>query len=341
MIIMGVILFGWMQDTTACSRFVYVGPNNTIITARSMDWKWDIMTNLYVFPAGMERDGAMGSNSIKWKSKYGSVIASAYEMCSSDGMNEKGLVASVLWLDESVYPTRGTKPELSIGAWVQYALDNFSTVEEAVKELSAEKFNVVSFYVPNTDVFATVHLALSDATGDNAIFEYVNGKLVVHHSKDYTVMTNSPVYEKQLALTDYWKEVNGLEALPGTHRSEDRFIRATYYLSAIKKSDDIKEALSSAFSIIRNISVPAGISTTDKPNLSRTRWVTVYDQKNKIMYFEKTNTPSIMWVDFKDIGLIEKSEVKKLPLLNDEYYSGNCAKNFVVTEPFKFVSSNK
>ncbi|WP_211345679.1 linear amide C-N hydrolase [Paraflavitalea soli] len=38
----------------------------------------------------------------------------------------------------------------------------------------------------------SLHLSISDATGDNAIFEYVHGKLVVHHDKSSLIMTNSP-----------------------------------------------------------------------------------------------------------------------------------------------------
>ena len=43
----------------------------------------------------MKRDGASGPTSIKWVSKYGSVICSFYGVSSVDGMNEKGLVANV------------------------------------------------------------------------------------------------------------------------------------------------------------------------------------------------------------------------------------------------------
>ena len=84
----------------ACTRFVYLGPNDNIITARSMDWKLDVATNLWAFPRGMERSGEAGPNSLKWTSKYGSVIATGYDVSTTDGMNERGLVANVLWLVE-------------------------------------------------------------------------------------------------------------------------------------------------------------------------------------------------------------------------------------------------
>ena len=40
---------------------------------------------------------------VNWTSKYGSVIATGYDIGTCDGMNEKGLVASLLFLPESVY----------------------------------------------------------------------------------------------------------------------------------------------------------------------------------------------------------------------------------------------
>ncbi len=71
------ILF--INGATACTRVMYQGPNGTIITARSMDWKDKIPANLWIFPRGMQRNGEAGINSISWTSKYGSVIASAWD----------------------------------------------------------------------------------------------------------------------------------------------------------------------------------------------------------------------------------------------------------------------
>ena len=128
----------------ACTRCVYLGPNDTVIVARSMDWAEDPGTNLYCFPRGSKRDGAAGANSINWTSKYGSVVCSFYEVATVDGMNEKGLVADVLYLVESDYgKPDGSKPTLSISAWAQYALDNFATVAEAVDALSKEPFIII------------------------------------------------------------------------------------------------------------------------------------------------------------------------------------------------------
>ena len=321
----------------ACSRVVYQGPKGTVITARSMDWNEDMKTNLWVFPAGMERSGEAGPNSFKWTSKLGSVIATAYDCSSSDGMNEKGLVANLLWLAESKYEVWDPKkPGLSIAAWVQYVLDSYGTVEEAVKGLSKQEFVVVTGATPGRDSLATLHLAISDGTGDNAIFEYIGGKLVIHHGRSYQVMTNSPIYEKQIALNEYWKQIGGTVMLPGTNRAADRFVRASFYINAIPQTDNAPLAIASVFSVIRNVSVPLGISTPGQPNISSTRWRTVADHKNKIYFFESTVTPNTFWVELKDIDFSKTGKVKKLSISNKEIYSGNTADKFVETKPFRF-----
>lgn len=335
-----VIIFSVIPQkrVRACTRVVYQGNKDMVITGRTMDWKEDTRSNIWIFPRGMERNGEVGKDPMRWKSKYGSVVTSAYDICSTDGMNEKGLVANLLWLAESSYPQwNGEKPALSIAAWVQYMLDNFTTVSEAVSEIEKNTFDVVSDMMPDGTRMATLHLSISDATGDNAIFEYIDGKLNIHHNRSYQVMTNSPVFDQQLALDDYWKTIGGTTFLPGTNRAADRFVRASFYINAIPKTEDTRTALASVFSVIRNTSVPFGISTPDQPNISSTRWRTVSDQKDKVYYFESTLYPNVFWVDFKDVDFSEKASVKKLNLLDGKTYAGNTAKDFVTTKPFQFL----
>ncbi|MCU0417074.1 MAG: linear amide C-N hydrolase [Cytophagaceae bacterium] len=329
-----------LNQILACTRVTYQGPNGTIITARSMDWKGEIPANLWILPRGMERNGEVGTTSVKWKSKYGSVITSSWDIASSDGMNEKGLAGNLLWLVESVYPNfekDKDKSGLAVSLWLQYVLDNFATVEEAVVALRKEEFVVVSSHIPGTNIFATVHLSLSDTTGDNAIFEYINGKLVIHHDRSYTTMTNSPVFEEQLAINTYWKNIPGSIMLPGTNRAADRFVRASYYINAIPQTDNTRVAIPSVFSVIRNCSVPLGISSPSEPNISSTRWRTVADHKNLVYYFDNVLNPNVVWVEFSKIDFSEKGKVKKLSLANNENYSGESSIHFKNTKIFKFA----
>ncbi|SRR5258708_196617 len=324
----------------ACTRVVYLGANDDVITGRSMDWKSDIATNLWIFPRGMERSGEAGPNSVKWVSKYGSVIASAYDISTSDGLNEAGLSANILWLVESEYPVFDqSKPGLSIAAWAQYVLDNFATVQEAVDVLQHEPFTIVTDTMPGDARLAKLHLSMSDATGDSAIVEYIGGKQVIHHDRRYQVMTNSPIFDKQLALNEYWREIGGTVMLPGTNRSADRFARASFYVNAIPKNEDPVIAIASVFSIIHNISVPYGIATPDQPNISSTRWRTVADHKRRLYFFESALTPNTFWVDLKEVEFsAQTGKVMKLDLGKDQrnVFAGNALRNFKETKPFKF-----
>ena len=131
------------QSVKACTRAVYIGPDNMVITGRTMDWKEDIQSNLYLFPRGIKRAGYNKGNTVEWISKYGSIVATGYDIGTCDGMNEKGLVASLLFLPESIYVRRNdTRPVMGISIWTQYVLDNFATVSEAVEELKKQTFRI-------------------------------------------------------------------------------------------------------------------------------------------------------------------------------------------------------
>ncbi|WP_345973089.1 linear amide C-N hydrolase [Sulfurimonas diazotrophicus] len=326
-------------DAMACTRVVYKGPDQTVITGRTMDFSIDIPANLWLFPRGMKRSGEVGPNSITWTSRYGSVVASSWDIAAPDGMNEKGLVANMLWLVKSQYPAfdkKGKKKGLTIAAWAQYALDNFATVAEAVEAFGKEKFTIVTDFIPGTDKFTTVHLSLSDATGDSAILEYINGRLIIHHNPAYQVMTNDPVFEEQLAVKGYWEQIPGTTFLPGSNRAPDRFVRASYYINAIPQTSNTRIAVASVFSVIRNVSVPYGISTPNQPHISNTRWRAVADQKRLVYYFENVLTPNVVWVDLKKADLSPGAPVKKLTLDHGEVYAGEANKFFKTSEPFEF-----
>ncbi|MGD9758325.1 MAG: linear amide C-N hydrolase [Comamonas sp.] len=340
-LLLGVSGLAAVSSSWACTRLVFHGANGHVITARSMDWKSDIVSNLWVLPRGMQRTGETGPNTVRWTSKYGSVITSGYDISTTDGVNEAGLNANLLWLVESQYPAFGTnsKPGLSIAAWAQYVLDNFATVQQAVAALSKEPFTLVSDTMPGENRLTTVHLSISDASGDSAIVEYIAGKQVIHHGRRYQVMTNSPTFDQQLALNAYWKQIGGTTMLPGTNRAADRFARASFYVNAIPKDQSPNKALASVFSVIRNASVPYGLNTPQEPNISSTRWRTVFDHERKLYFFESALTPNTFWVDLKALDFSkEKGKVMKIDLGPDQNhtYSGDATGQFKASEPFKF-----
>lgn len=215
-------LLGWFGILTtnvlACSRVTYHAQvNDRIAIGRSMDFVASTNSSIVTFPAGLNRTGCSDANPLRWTSKFGSIVTTMYDAISIDGMNSEGLTGSVLYLGQSDYGNRNTSiPGVAIGFWLQYFLDTYATVNDAAADLKKNPnlFQVITKpLVPG--VSSTGHVSLTDKSGDNLVMEFLDGKLVVHHGKEYQVMTNDPTFDDQLALNAYWEPIANL-SLPGT-----------------------------------------------------------------------------------------------------------------------------
>jgi penicillin V acylase-like amidase (Ntn superfamily) len=331
-----------------CTRVLFETSSNGYVVGRSMDWMEDTRSNLWAFPRGMARDGGTGAGTAAWTARHGSLIATIYDVGTVDGINEAGLVGNVLYLAEAEYgaaPKPGQE-SISIGAWLQYVLDHFSTVEEAVAALAEDRLHIVAPTLPNGSA-AVGHLAISDPSGDSAVVEYVGGTLVIHHGRDYTVMTNSPTYDQQLAITTYWGEIGGDTFLPGTSRAADRFARASYYvrstsgMETLPGIDGDRAAAATVFSIVRAVSVPLGMNDPEKPNIASTIWRTVADHAARRYYFESAISPDIFWVDLANLDLSEGQPARKLDLTAHPIIAGEASSAFVPAEPFRWLSAEE
>ena len=339
------------RPAAACTRVLYTAPDGTVITGRSMDWSQDMRSNLWAFPRGIERNGAGGARTPRWRSRFGSVVVSGYDLGSAEGMNEQGLVANLLYLAESDYGKPDGKPVLSISLWAQYVLDQFATVAEAVAHLRQEPFRVVAPLLPNGQR-AQLHLAISDATGDSAIFEYIGGRLVIHHGRQYTVMTNSPSFGQQLTLNSYWQTVGGNSFLPGTIRAADRFVRASFLLAALPRQADPAyinavpgqsfplQALAGVLGVVRSVGVPLGITTPGAPNIASTIWRVVNDQNRRVLYFDAVTSPSVFWVSLDQLDLSVGAPVRRLLVAGGRIYGGETAARFEPTPAFAFLPAS-
>lgn len=300
-----------------CTRVVWPDANGAVIVGRNMDFHQDLMPNLWTQPRGISRDDGV-HGSLTWTSTYGSVVATAFDMISVDGLNEVGLAGHVLWLAESDYgtPEEG-RTQLSQAVWMQYFLDSFSTVAEAVEWIEKTDVQVIQMMDPTVGKPPAIHLALDDATGDSCIIEYSAGKPKVYHSRDYRVMTNSPTYDQQLELVKTISGLGGDQPIPGSTLASDRFARASYYVSRLEQPSTQLQAIAAMFSVIRNTAQPFREPDPGKPDASQTLWQTVSDLTNKRFVFESTTRPNIVWVDLDDIDFTAGTPELKLDLVNE------------------------
>jgi penicillin V acylase-like amidase (Ntn superfamily) len=343
----GLLLSSIIASTLACSRVTYTGAKDgRSLVGRSMDWLTPTNSSIYAFPPGLKRDGAAGNNSLQWTSKYGSVITTAYDLSTCDGMNERGLVANLLYLADAEYgPRNHSMPAMSLAIWPQYFLDQYATVAEAAKDLFDSNGNA-KFQVRTRDlipgVSTVMHVALSDASGDNLILEWINGKLVVHHGTQYNVMTNEPSYDQQLAINEYWSVI-GNYSLPGTDRPADRFARLSHYVEMAPDAPDWVSALATTAGMIRAVSVPMEPINVNTPNITPTLWRTFADTKDLVYYYESASDGMYFYVDLKELKLGNSlGHTMQLPMVGVNWTErvGDMSGLFRQAEPFKFMAAD-
>jgi len=243
-----------------------------------------------------------------WTSKYGSVTFNQHgrEM-PHGGMNETGLVVQAMMLTETKYPAPDSRPAISRLQWIQYQLDNFSTVKEIIASDSILRISPGGGSGP--------HFLCIDREGNYVSIEFLDGKLVYHtkETMPFGVLTNS-TYEESVELYKTYKRMGKKLPMPGGNSSRDRFVRAA---SMIKRYNSIasKPRVNYAFDILSNVAQG-----------SQTKWSIVFDIKNYRVYFETFSNPKRRYFDFNSFNLSCATPVKALDI-NAEL-EGDVTNNF-------------
>ncbi|MCA9876846.1 MAG: linear amide C-N hydrolase [Thermomicrobiales bacterium] len=320
-----------------CTRALWPDANGAVVVGRNMDWVDELDTALWVLPRGQERTDALGGQ-LTWTSKYGSVVASQHDLITADGINEAGLAGHLLWLAESDYgPLDPKGTALGMSVWLQYMLDNFATVAEAVAWMEETDLQVVTMVDPIYGRDVTLHLALDDATGDSAIVEYIDGKRVVHHGREFTVMTNSPTFDEQLANVKRYVGFGGDLPIPGSTEANDRFVRTAFYLDRLPQPNSESEAVAAILSIMRNAAQPFGAPDPARPNISTTVWRTAADLTTKRYVFESCYRPNVIWVDLDKLDFTAGAPSRKLDVTGVEWLVGDVSEQFQERPTLQFL----
>jgi len=332
-----ILFLAGLSDTLACTRILVVDKGQSVMVGRSMDWEEDMSTNLLVLSRHLPHSGAgpdskQGGNWVSWSSKYGSVTSTGYEDFITDGLNEAGLAVHLLWHDGADYGKRDlSKPGLSLSLWLLYYLDNFKSVDEAVRFSKTQPLQITPFYHEQTKQWGKLHLVLDDASGDSAILEYVNGVLQIYHGRQYITATNEPDYNVQLQNLKRYRGFGGAKPLPGKFSSKNRFVRASFYAQVLPGFVSAHDRLIDVLAILNNVAYP--YTTIDE---TKSIWRIVSDLGNRMYYFQASKTQNLVSVDLKRFNLNIPS-VLKLDLVNHPEYVGDVTDKF---EPYGERRSN-
>jgi penicillin V acylase-like amidase (Ntn superfamily) len=291
-----------------CTRVLWNTDGRFVMAGRTMDWPESTQPTIVAFPRGRDRDGgkvgeivAVADNPLRWTSRYASLVTTVYGIGTVDGFNEAGLGLHALYLKSTDVGARDPgRPGLQMGLFGQYLLDQAGTVADALALL--DTFQPVMVEAHGRQ--ATIHFALEDAGGDSAIIEFAGGEPVIHHGRQYTIMTNDPTYDEQLTLVSQqdFSHPSSAMPLPGNVNPVDRFQRATYYAALLPESADTRQAVASVMAIMRNVSVPFGAPYQDF-GVYNTEYRTVIDLSSKWYFFELSTSPNVIWIDFDALKL--------------------------------------
>ena len=181
------------HNNFGCGAFVAQNANKDILFARNMDCECAIPMLLHLNEDSSYRFLSLVNMAfLDWDERtYDSLeidskltLATAYSPC--DGINEYGFAVATLTDAAATYPEQNDKITLFDMTLPRLLLSKARSVEEAIHY--TEKYNF--FY----DV-APLHYMVADASGQAAVIEFVDGKMVVTKRENkYLVVTNFTLY---------------------------------------------------------------------------------------------------------------------------------------------------
>jgi penicillin V acylase-like amidase (Ntn superfamily) len=267
--------------SNSCTTF-FINKDGQMVFGRNYDWitgNGMVCTNL----RGLYKTSFKASDgkSISWTSKYGSITFNQYgKEFPTGGMNEKGLVVELMWLDGTAYPNEDDRPAMGVLQWIQYQLDNCSTIEELIA--TDQKIRI------SAKGTTPLHYLVADANGNAATIEFFNGKMTVHTGKDlpYPVLTNS-TYESSIEKTRESSQAAGVFDVQFADNSIDRFSKACNRVIVYQKQKIATPIIDYSFNILNTVAQG-----------SHTKWSIVYDLVNKKVYFKTLDYPTIKNISF-------------------------------------------
>lgn len=227
-----------------------------------------------------------------WTSKYGSV---SFNLLGYDlpcyGVNEKGLFLVELYLEKTSPIKDASKANMFWGQWIQYQLDNFSSVQELVDNL--KNVPVIDWW-PSA---AGSHFFASDSKGNTAAIELIDGKIKVTLNEEMPIpLLCNEEYAQDLAAVNEFDFRGGTKNFDFEKATkwEDRFSRASYMLENYETSK----------------ASPLYYSWTILDNIYSGEWQMVADLKNKKIYFRSNVGEEIKSIDMAKINFAPNSDLK-------------------------------
>lgn len=278
------------------------------VMGRTMDYEVPLRYNVLYLPRNYHYSNDLMGNPMYSKYK---AMGLCFENRNplKDGVNEHGLVGITNEFNGfNLYDCTVNPGKVNISSldYFTYALTNYKNVDELVEDLPNIHISTRNG-MGQSVICPDFHFMFADSTKRCIVVEPKEKKLV-YYENPYDVMTNSPSFEAQVRRLRKFLDINNLEDfnsakdLPGGYDPVSRFIKAYYLTKMNVKSRDYKEAISHAYNILSAMALPNGFVRNKKYNHNTyTRYICVYDTKNKLLTVRSDTNPTIYSLSFEDI----------------------------------------
>ena len=350
MVIMLLTLLLAAAPAMACTDFVVKAKDGTVVGGRSMDFGVNDQAKVTVYPRGKKwsSEAPGKKQGMQWKQRHGFVAFSVLGLeAATDGMNEKGLSAKLLWLPSVGYQTvpKGSEAKaLDVTLVPDWILGTFETVAQVKKALPG--VYVWGKELAGLGGVPVLHLAVHDAQGNSMVAEWIDGKLNIYDNP-LGVMTNEPPLPGHWAnMRNYVNlsnkmqpalELNGatfkgtgngsgLFGLPGDCTPPSRFVRAAVLGKFAYQPKDAGEAVVFARHLLNQVDVMPGVSREQTPQgemADYTQWTAIEDLTNRVLYFADYGDQTLRAVDLKKLDFT-RTDYAPIPVSAP---SGNAVKD--------------
>jgi choloylglycine hydrolase len=303
-----------------CTTFM-LNNNGHPIYGKNADWAhisdYVIVNKRGVAKTSMYTPLEPDAKKISWTSNFGSVTFTfvAREL-PFEGINEAGLFISTMGLfADTEYEPPDSRPVVNGLQWVQYQLDNFSTVDEVIA--SNKNVRILE------DKSRGNHYLISDSRGKCASIEFLKGELVCHTgwTMPVKVLANN-TYDQSISY--FWQQ--RLKYLFSPISIPEDLLRPSLDRFAVA-ADRVKRyrpwrsgpAVDYAFQILQDVEMSLTYHSAV--------WSAVYDSANKRIYFRSWNNDRIRWFDLGSFDFSCTTPVKALDVNAD--LSGDVSNSFV------------
>jgi choloylglycine hydrolase len=278
-----------------CTAFCLRGRGNVVV-GKNLDWP--VEDGLVVVnKRGTEKQSWVphGATPLTWVSRFGSLTFNQFgREFPLGGINEMGLVVEELSYWPARYPSPDQRPAVNELQWIQYQLDQSSSVEDV---LASDRELRIRPYLFG------LHYLVADSSGRVAVVEFLDGKRLVYTGDSLIVpVLANDTYANLVKYLGFHSGFGGDRVVSDGPESPERFVRAATRVRNYEQDVLSEDPATYAFGVLESV------------RQSDTQWHIVYDLTHRAVHFRTRSIPDLRTIYLDSLDLDCRSPIRVMSL---------------------------